>query len=161
MEIKKPVFTCEQCNFKCLYKSQYDTHCLTDRHNHVQKETYNCEKCKFVTPYKSVFNVHCASKKHTELATGVIPHNYKPTTNKIHILIEKQNGMTNVIIKIRNDPIKTWTFENDQTNMPYKQFAKLYIDSRYYACVSESNTSWFNEFYNLDARHKLTYILID
>lgn len=158
-QVPKETYACEKCKFSTPYKSVFNIHCSSKKHIGVEKEIHRCESCNFLTTSKMVFEKHCMGDKHVELTTGVIKHNYKPTTSKIHVVIENHNNANRMIIKIRNDPIKILIFENDQTNIEYQKFAKLYIDSRYYESVSDTNSSWFDEFYNLDERHKLTYLI--
>ena len=159
-KIEKKTYTCEKCKFSTPYKSIFDVHCSSIKHNDPNK-TYACEKCEFSCSTKSTFEKHCLTDKHIENTTGIIQHNYKPTTNKIHVYHRKVNDLSfELIIKIRHDAIKTLTFLNiQQENKTFQEIAKGYLRTRYYGQVSKTNTSWFNEFYNLDEWCTLKYII--
>ena len=69
-------FICESCDFNTSHKCDYDTHCLTVKHqrNHLETEKYletqsnnfHCSECNFTTLKKSIFDKHNNTLKHLQ-----------------------------------------------------------------------------------------------
>ena len=80
-------FVCEKCYFNTSHKCDYDTHCLTAKHQrkHLETEKYlepqpnnfHCNECNFTTLKKSIFDKHNNTIKHLQKLNK---NNDKPIT---------------------------------------------------------------------------------
>jgi hypothetical protein len=65
----KEVFECTACSFRTPFKSRFDQHLLTEKHQRggtLIKDTaeWTCEACQYTTPFKHCLAQHCLTQKH-------------------------------------------------------------------------------------------------
>ena len=60
-------FVCTKCDYKTEYKSSYEKHLLTTKHQKQTNVQYTCDICLYTTCNKKYYNKHLQTNKHKQM----------------------------------------------------------------------------------------------
>ena len=112
-------FECNNCNFKCIKKSDWSRHILTRKHNSLTNnehpltiknsdKIYKCENCNKI--YNSRVGLWYHIKK---CIVNVIPSDNESADNKINFLIKENTDFKNIILDMIKNTNETQKHSNE------------------------------------------------